>query len=637
MRYQIKYETYLDIINDKDPSWEEIATHFAMYGYDPLYVYKKSKLCYVITFQDFLMRKINTSLERGFIYKYTDFLTNADIEKAFLNDLDAERIVYVQNDKVVCEVNALIELALQNSIARNLMSLRYVKIFHQEMLEYLDKYQGIMILSDYNVYNYLQDVIKEKHMLHAENVEEAVAIARGKKVDICFDFLLTKKFRTILAPQINNVVDLCKVLTPFALHKLVSKAKDRGVSLLFYKLPRFQDLSCLHELEKRNSKSRTTIGQLIRDELYLDLFAEDERNKLYLRNKRFHSAQRLDNGYCFVMDEAVDNGINVHNGIRENGCREITGRIANFYGPCTTYGLFVENELTVPGMIQKYALENDKNIQLHNRAGIHGDNELNSIMEALMVPVTNGDIHVFLDVLEDLPYDSYPKITFVKNWFNEKKSINEVQFLDFPGHCNANANRIMAQYISKDLFEKDFCGKIDPGSRQPLLDNEYDLTESIPFTHVSFVKQCRINKKKLTERNIKGVIGAVVITGEEDLQYGKCLIDSCLLQCDLLYVFFVNANIFRISDNKQLNDYVSTLDSKKIVGIPLEYFFYAKRYFDMSECEEKIRFTQNMFFYLIRNELDVTKYFFHDRCLVYNKDFFEEILKEQSGLNLFKV
>lgn len=76
-------------------------------------------------------------------------------------------------------------------------------------------------------------------------------------------------------------------------------------------------------------------------------------------------------------------------------------------------------------------IEAGKSIRTHNRAGIHGDNELNSIMEALMVPVTNGDMHVFLDVLEDLPYDSYPQITFVKDWFNTEKTIGEVQFLDF--------------------------------------------------------------------------------------------------------------------------------------------------------------------------------------------------------------
>ena len=641
MRYQIKYEDAVSIIYDKDPSWEELAIHFATYGYDPLYVYKNEKISYVITFQDFSMRKINTSLNRQFIKEYTDNIQALDIEKAFLEDLDVERIIYLRDEKVVCEANALIELALQNSIAKNLMALRYVKIFYKELSEYLGKYDSILILSEYEVYSYLKTIFDDKNMLHAGSAEQAIAILKEQPIDICFDFLLTKKFRMVLAPEIKNVVDLCKVLTPAALCKLIDLAEKRGISLFFYKLPRFQELSCLHEREEKNFHNRRTIGQLISDNSYLDLFTKDEKNKIYLREKEFHASQRLDNGYCFVMDEASVQGLNVHKGIRNNGFSECVGSAANFYGPCTTYGFLVEDTLTVPGMVQQYSLKEGKGIQTYNRAGIHGDNELNSIMEALMVPVINGDSHIFLDVLEDLPYGYYPQITFVKDWFNKEKSNEDVQFLDFPGHCNADANKIMANHIFEDLMNRNQCQKRNTDIRRSLLTDSFDPIENINITHVSFVKQRRIISKYSIDKHRKGTVAALVITGKENLQSGKKLIEDCLVQCDFLYVLFVNANVQRLGDNRMLYEYVHSLDSKRVVGIPLEYFFYVGRYFsvsnNMSECKEQILFVQRALFRLISDELCANTYFYRDWYESYYKDILENVSNTQGNLRLIKV
>ena len=51
MRYQIRYANALQMIYDRDPSWKELAIHFAENGYDPLYVHKNGYISYVVTFQ----------------------------------------------------------------------------------------------------------------------------------------------------------------------------------------------------------------------------------------------------------------------------------------------------------------------------------------------------------------------------------------------------------------------------------------------------------------------------------------------------------------------------------------------------------------------------------------------------------
>lgn len=614
MRFQIRYADSLSIIHDKDPSWKDLAFHFTENGYDPLYVYKNGYISYVVTFKDFSMRKINVSLNRAFIKEYSENIQNSDVEKSFLEDLDADRIIYIKDGKVVCEANALIELPIQNAVAKNLMALRYVKFFHNEMSVYLEQFDSILILAEYDVYSYLHSVFPNKNMIHAESIQHGLSIVKEQNTEICFDFILSKKIRTILASEIGTFVDLCKVLTPFALQKLVQLSNERNISLMFYKLPRYQDLSCLHEREMDNYYNRKTIGQLINDNSYSKLFTDNEKEMQYLRNKEYQASQRLDNGYCFVMDYVVSDSLNVYSEIRSNGCIESEGSIVNFYGPCTAYGLFTEDRLTVSGLIQYYAVKDGKSFQIHNRAGIHGDNELNSIMQALMVPVVDCDTHVFLDVLEDLPYDEYPQISFVKNWFNSEKSCKEIQFLDFPGHCNAGANRIMAKHIFEDLTGKYENSEITE-ERKPLLMDSFDPLEIISFTHSSFVKQRRILKKFNIDKNIEGNVAVLVITGQEKFQSGKKIIDECLLQCDFLYVLFINANIKNINENKRIHDYVMSLDSAKIKGIPLEYFFYVNRYYNVNkglyESMKQAIFVKLAFFKLINDELSVNTYFCH--------------------------
>ena len=643
MRYQIKYADSLAVIYDKDPSWEELSIHFAKNGYDPLYVNKNGNLSYIVTFQDFSLGQINDSLNRRFIKKYSDNIKKTDIEKAFLEDLDAERIVFIKDKNVICEVNALIELPLQNSIAKNLMSLRYVNIFHHELSVYFKQFSSILILSEYEVYNYLQTFFADKNMIYAGCIEQAVSIVRDRQIDICFDFMFTKKIRRILAPELNNVLDLCKVLTAMAFEKLVDLASKRDVSLLFYKLPRFQDLSCFHRFEEENSYNRKTIGQLINNKPYMDLFTKEEKEKEYLRNKEFHASQRLDNGYCFIMDEAISPGINVHNGIRNNGHGKCEGSIVNIYGPCTAYGFLVRDEETVPNIIQHYAIEKGIKIQVHNRAGIHGDNELNSIMEALKKKKKKGDMHIFLDVLEDLTYDKYPQITFVKDWFNAEKSKEEVHFFDFPGHCNYDANKIMAKNIFDDLVNRYQCNEVEKDYRKPLLIDPFDSLANISISHASFVKQRRIFEKYSVHKNKKGSVAALVITGKEGIQIGEKLVDDCLLLCDFLYIFFINAEIENLNDNKYLYEYVHSLDSEKVIGIPLEYFFYAERYCiteDIrNECKEQIIFTQKAFFKLINDELGINTYFYHDSTKnLFFYDILTAVSKEQgSRIKIRKV
>jgi len=615
MRYQIRYENSLSIIHDNIPSLNTIATHFSKNGYDPLYVYDRGLFSCVITFEDFLHDRIFMGTDRNFIKNYSIHLNGNDIENDFLEDLDIDRLIYIDNGRVVCEVNSLTELPLQNSISKNLMSLRYIDIFYNELYVYFKQFDDVIILCELEVIEFLKNKFPLVNFYHTKCIEKAYLYMKNKINIILIDFLYGKKIRTHLKPQLTNVIDFCKILTKFAMNKIISLSKKRGIELYFYKLPRFQDLSCLHELEYDNFKNRKSMGKLIRDEEYLKLFVRTENEKDFLKKKKYHASQRLDNGYCFVMDESFESTLRVHNNIRRNGLDiNIVDREFNFYGPCTTYGFLVEDSSTVPTIIQKLAMDKGIHIKVQNRAGIHGDNELNSLMEALSVPVSRGDAHIFLDVLEELPVHMYPNYHLVKDWFNEVKSKEEIYFLDFPGHCNSDANKIMAQYIFDSVKKKYTFNSEIKQKKQPLLERNIDYFKLISLTHSSYIKQRRIILNIIQKKRLYGKIGAVVLLDNLDKEIKMSLVKKCSLRCKYLFVFSMNHNIYTIEDNRRLNYDISIINPENIILIPTEYFFNISRYFNsnysIDECYEQIFFVSRVFLKLIQEEIGVNIFFY---------------------------
>lgn len=590
MRYQIIFENDLHIFHDYLPSIEEMALHFANYGYDPIYIYRNNQFDTVITFEDFQRKQCVFGHDRNFIMEYNQALTKQKIEQDFCSNLDSDRLIYVSAGRVICEVNALIELPIQNSIAKNLMSLRYVDFFTSELQQYFDGAKSVLIISCEDIFTFFCTRFPKVNFIYADNYNSANRVIASEDVDVVFDFVYNKKIRKIIQFSHPNVVEFCKLLTPFALDRLVKCSSERGVSLCFYKLPRYDDLTCLNSKEIENSKVRKSLGELIQNPEYVKDFVRSEDEYYYLKNKHYHSAQRLDNGYCFIMDESINTEQQVHDGIRMNGKGEKrTGHIYNFYGPCTAYGFLVRDELAVPALIEKCAEVDGIDIRTHNRAGIHGDNELNSIMEALSVPVAPGDSHVFLDVLEDLPVENYPNFCFVKEWFNARKSMSDVQFMDFPGHCNSDSNRIMADYIYNDI--KRIETEVDKGEskRYPLISYNFDDFDILSISHSSYIKQKRIIQKKVENKHTFGQIGVTVITDNMSCNQASDYLQRCTKECDFLYILLPNANIEVVENQKCLYDICEKIDNA--VTIPLEYFFDVMRYKD---CDSRAIYTERV-------------------------------------------
>ncbi len=612
MQYQIKYKSALHIINHEDVSDITIANHFAENGYDYLYVCQNDRLKSIVTFEDFTAQKLVCGLNRDFVIEKQKLKNNSDIHAFYQKHPDVDKIVVVENGDVVYQIDPLIELSLQNGTAKNLMALRYAAYFQEELNLFFGSFSGILLIAEEDIRQFLVSMFPDTEF---EAVED-ISLVKEKnigKYDLILDFKYGKRIRKIAAPELR-AIDFCQIVTNFAFQKLLSYSAENNIIVKFYKLPVYSQLTCLHPEEYRNYKNRTTAAKLIMNDAYLKKYAADEEEYTFLKSHSNYASLRLDNGYCFVHDESNHPDMHVHNGIRHSVPENKTSAVCwHFYGPCTTYGLFVPDNMTVPSLVKQYAAEQQVHVNVSNKAGIHGNNGLNSIMYALNTPVRAGDAFIFLDVLNDFPEEAYPEIQLVSEWFNQEKSREEIQFLDFPGHCNSAANRIMAAHIFEDMKKTTASFDSSLGKYHTFI-KDYAPLPLAGMTNAScrkFLKNSRerIFSKK-TFRNIGSLLLSDTLTCEQCMTY----IRKTALECDALYVFKCNDVADAVND-------VSTLYQQPefmTEGIPvrvfhLEHFFNAERYFNSSlcwhDCRQNAMLTESMFFSVVLVPFDVMTLF----------------------------
>lgn len=456
MNYDLTFKPDIKKIDFKGVSIKSVAKHFADNGYDFLYVYKNGKFFNVITFSDFMSGNFFEQGDKKFIQPVVKFKSFKDVQRFFEDNPDIERLVLVDAGEIVCEFNPRIELPLQNNVAKNLMALRYVCLFREELVQYLAAFDKISVIAKGYIADFIAEILPE---IKFDSVTQIESVEEILSSDLILDFYFGKKLRKALNFKFK-VTDFSSIVERIALDTLINYCVENNLILKFYKLQRYEGLNCLHAWEEENFQNRKTLRQLLCNRNYVENFVASDAEYEYIRRQEFFSSERLDDGYCFVQSDCKTNGLTVLNGLRYSAYENFNSRrVINVYGPCTTFGILTTDFNTVTSQLNRMFRNSLSDCSAINHGGLHGNNVLNSIMCALRTPVKSGDAIVLLDVLDDFKLDIYPGLIEVNDWFNVKKKKRELMFFDFPGHCNAKANKIIAEGIFKDL------------SRYPLIKN----------------------------------------------------------------------------------------------------------------------------------------------------------------------
>lgn len=635
-QYQIKYRKDLDVIDKNKVNQYIMTEHFAKKGYDNLYLSDDNKIVSVVSFEDYLSGIFIEGMNRNFILSLDKVTCREDIEHFFIDNPDVDRISVIEKGNLICEIDSMVEIPIQNGLAKNLMSLRYIDIFFEELQDYFHQYKTILLLAENAVLDYLRNKFEKVSFDNITEIEKAERDKLAEKYDIIIDFKYCSNLRRVLQYKPQNLISFSQIMMRFAIHRLVEYCGKKDVQVRFYKIQKYDSLNCLTEQEYKNSVSRVKTGKLIKEGQYFAEYKATSEEMNFIRNRMYHVSYRLDDGFCFVQDDCDEPGIKVQEDIRctgNNFIEKSNSQHVCFYGPCTTFGFLMPDNMTIPALVEKMALDDGKNVVVENRAGIHGYNEINAIMSALNTPVKSGDILIFLDSLEDLDYSEYPNAIDAADWFNKEKDNKTTMFFDFPGHCSYKANKVLAKNIYSDIRNY-----IDNSSSTKEIRSNYSLCEFNRFlnmkeTHAScFRFFMNYGSQLLLSENFEK-IGAVTLPDNYDSEKCQSIVNKANEHCDALYVFKFNINL---PDANFCRDFFEKFDvnnnADKVRLLQLDRFYYADRYLSTSANIERFVFIEKAFLISILRELKINiRFLTGDKSNVANR-YIKQLCTEENIL-----
>lgn len=204
----------------------------------------------------------------------------------------------------------------------------------------------------------------------------------------------------------------------------------------------------------------------------------------FIKSRSEMTGSILKNGVCYLAD-SNNEYCKVINGLRytENKNGFYKNKI-NIFGACIVYGAVVNDENTIPSLLQK-KLNNYKYNYEVNNYGARAIDFYENIRTADSLSIHKNDMFIFVvspDERKDLEKIGINKIYSFSDAINSKASFHDY-FMGEPVHCNAKANAIITRYIFDNIK-----GALKSNNTQD--DN-------------ILVKKATINQKKETIKNQK--------------------------------------------------------------------------------------------------------------------------------------
>ena len=601
MHFEIIHKNFLNTVDYSELTTEVAAIHFAMNGYEPIYILKDSAFFDVLTLRDFrrfgLMRT-----GKNYIRQLVEFRNFNDIKKFFLDNASAERLIILKENQIFCEVNLMTEPPLINNVMKNVLALRFVKFYHDKFPKekFVDK--KVFLMSDSSVKCYFSKLFPKVVVENSTSID----VIKSKdltKYDFVFDFYFGKGVLKML--NLNGVVDsFYDIVERSAVKILFDFAGEAKINLKFYKIPKSQELLSLNQDERKNFSAKISVAQLAENKEFLKKFSHSGKVRNFVRERKFSNSLRVDNGYYILQSDCFGEDINITNGIRKNIFFDDSAKFSvHIFGPCTVFGMFVTDSETIDSQISKMCASDELDIAVYNHGGLHGDNFLNSVMTALNTPVRTNDTFVFLDFLDDIDLKFLSDVSETFRKFNEDKSEEEIMFFDSPEHCNSKGNEIFAKIIFNDMknFYKNFSGDKIKNFPRTCRSNQITI-EDLRCTHAETINFERRLMKIKNPQQKSMVIGCVLFREDNFFQVKIENLKKILSQCDFLYLFtscevhgnFLVENIF--------DGLEKFFDVKNVLVVKADKFFchthfnsqdysegYVKNFIDITEeifCSE---------------------------------------------------
>lgn len=534
MQYQIRSKSQIHSIDKESIDLLDAIEHFAKYGYEYLYIMENGVIVDSISYHEFIKYGLINKTRNYVIEKKQ--VEKIGIDKYITIHNEFNRIVVVDDDEFQYEINLMTEPELLHSIERELIALRIMPLFAQEVKQQLQQYSVITVFADDYVSDFLQknllginfEFVKDLSEIKADSIECVLDYKYGKK-------LLSKVMGEYTRVEIYSIVEKS------AIERLIDYVEKHELILKMYRIPEYGQIRNLSASEKYVVDNKIPFLDLINDENYLEEFCLSEDDKKFVSMRGASKSIRWDSGIVIIQGDCKEFGIEVSEGNRKTSLYMDRGeRTVHFFGPCIVFGMLVVNDETIPAYFEKLCIEKHRELSVMNHGGLNGNNVLNSIMGALVTPMKKNDIIIIIDFFNDLQNEDY---SYVRDLYNAFNSTDEkrIRFLDHPVHCNSLANGLIADYLYKQIFEYHEFSLAKRSDEYWIYDKNLVALRTFAVTHSAAIKTREILKNSISERfgTTRDIIGVVVLTEFMEKEKIGYLIKEALTVCVILIVYYV--------------------------------------------------------------------------------------------------
>lgn len=533
MQYQIRSKSQIHSIDKESVNILTAVEHFAKYGYEYLYILENGVIVDSISYHEFVKYGLLNKTRNYVIEKKQ--IEKIGIDEYITTHNEFSRIVVVHDNEFQYEINLMTEPELLHSIERELMALRFMPFFAQEVKQTLQQYSVITVFADDHVSDFLQKYLLGINFEFLEDLSEI----RADSMKCVLDFKYGKKLLSKVMGEYIRV-EVYSIVEKAAMGRLIDYSESHDLILKMYRIPDFDQICNLSEKEKYVVDNKVPFLDLINDEDYLKEFCLSEDDKRFVSMRGASKSVRWDSGIDIIQGDCREFGIEVSEGKRKTSLhmnRE-EGTV-HFFGPCIVFGMLVVNDETIPAHFEKICNEKHRLLSVMNHGGLNGNNVLNSIMGALVTPMKKKDVIIIIDFFNDLPHEDY---SHVQDFYNAFNSIDEkrTRFLDHPVHCNSLANRLIADYLYKQIVECHEFYLVNRSDEYWIYDKDLVALRNFSVTHSVAIKAREILKKSINDRfrTVRGAIGVIIFTDFMKKEKIRYLIKEALTECVILIVYY---------------------------------------------------------------------------------------------------
>ena len=435
---------------------------FCKHPYRYLYVMDGDTVISVLRKNDIPVNEKLPSVNQYYVCQKTDRLfTQEEIEDVFQKEPGLSRLaVLLQDGELLAEFDDQSQPEEARNIEKNKMAMRYATLFSRPLENYFSSsgWKQILFIGDKTTYVEFSALFPHREIDYKESCKEL----DFSIYDVVFNFKYPIRYKRLCCSCVlGKVKEFYKIVEKVAFSKMVSYCRNRDIHFYLLRNPVYDRLTCLSAREEQGRLHRKSIRELFSDAEYMRCFAGDDTAEIaYLKTGNYRKSFLSDNGFIYQQSDVETPLLTV-----KNGRRRTTGQIANpvntiyLFGTCITFGLYTKDQQTIASFLQESAYCQTNRLQVQNRGALLGRNLLNICMDVMNTPLADGDTVIIMDIFEDIPDDSSYGILDMNKWFNLYKPHSETWFLDFPLHCNAKANQLMARQMEELLKQQTQIGK----------------------------------------------------------------------------------------------------------------------------------------------------------------------------------